>query len=159
MKPALAIDFDGTVTKDDVFPRIGKENMWIHGTAYDEQYEEVRVPDGWEVRSGFIYAPATAVIKELSTRFELIFHTCRTGKSQEMMIHWLSNNAFCHLHRGHDYYINHNPYCPEAHEKPFADVYLDNRGLTWHEGLNVEEEITKLMSKLPKHVYIPQTKR
>ena len=102
-------------------------------------------------------APATHVIKRLQDRFDIIIHTCRSGKPKQMMVDWLASVAHCPLFLNHDYSINFNPRCPEADQKPFADVYLDNRGLTWHQFLPVEDAINALISTLPQHTYTPQT--
>lgn len=159
---SICIDFDGTVTEDSPFPTIGEEIMWVDGFVddfsklCDDNVEEMIRKDGiHEVDGAFVRSPATHVIKKLSDTWRIIIFTCRTGKHQQAMIDWFSNDARCRLYPKHDFYINFNPECPEAHEKPFADVYLDNRGLTFTKNLFVTKEVEFLASMLPPHIYVP----
>ena len=160
MKKAICIDFDGTITEDSTFPNIGKELMWVNGILKPEEYDEVsemlKHDAVHKVDGKFIRSPATHIIKILSNDFHIIIHTCRTGKPQEQMVEWLASKAAVQLHKRHDYSINYNPYCPEAHEKPFADVYLDNRGLRWSKDTFVVSAIDAMIASLPVHTYIPQ---
>lgn len=160
MRPAIAFDFDGTITKDDKFPNIGPELMWKEMTITATEGIPCS-PDGIHSfrmvgETLHVYAPATYIIQKLQRKFHIVIHTCRTGASRQMMVDWLNLKAFCPIRYGVDYEINRNSQCPEAFEKPFADVYLDNRGLRWTPELTVEDAIDEMIRQLPAHEYVPQ---
>lgn len=76
----------------------------------------------------------------------VIVWTCRTGEAKERMKLFLEDNQVPFD------FINENPFCPQANEKVFADVYIDDRGYSFNTWDTVIQDIEELGRNLPRHI-------
>lgn len=80
----------------------------------------------------------------------VIIWSCRTGKHQEALREWLNANKVPYD------YINENPACPEAHEKVFADAYIDDRAVAFDGDFEkLQTDLIGAGVKWPEHVIVP----
>lgn len=88
------------------------------------------------------------LLKELG--WKIIIFTCRTGNHQIKMIEWLRKEQV--PFDG----VNYNPDCPEANQKPMADIYLDDRSITFENNwVDIPEIVRSRLLHLPIHIYKP----
>ena len=86
--------------------------------------------------------------------WKIIIFTCRTHKYQDAMVRWLDWNMLAYDG------VNYNVDCPEAYQKLMADVYLDDRGMTFDPKDDISklpEKIEEFLKTLPVHIYKPTT--
>lgn len=80
---------------------------------------------------------------------KIIIWTCRTGNHKQAAIKFLRNNKVPFD------WINENPHCKEAHEKVFADIYLDDRGVQFRgDWLKIRKDIERAGKRFPAHVIV-----